>query len=177
MIYFVQTHDKKYIKIGYSRTSRSAKQRLHQLQVKQSKNLKMLKIIYGSRITERYIHNLFWHICKLGEWFWTTEELLNFIDNPEIPKILNKCRSCGYVWSSQIEREAGCPKCDTSEWWLKRKRKSRIVPEYIRPFEYIINKEKYEKLIYNREETIKIPRIKTNNLLKNGESFKIPQNT
>ena len=170
MIYFIQTYDEKYIKIGYSRFYSTTKQRFSQLQSGQPDKLKPLKIIHGSRKTEKYLHIMFLHLRKKGEWFYATKELLHFIDNPKIPKILNKCRRCKYVWTSKTEREIGCPNCNISKWWLKKKRKQKakeIIEEYIIPFEYIIDKDKYEKLICNKKETIIIPKIKTNNLLKN----------
>lgn len=85
MIYFIQDADRTGpIKIGY--TGKNLKQRLLYARQQAEKELKILKVIGGSRALEQGIHRHFSYLRiehpLYKEWYRPEKELLDFIQNP-----------------------------------------------------------------------------------------------
>jgi hypothetical protein len=79
-VYFVT--DGELIKIGYSG---SAKVRMKALKSAAGKDLKLLKVVPGTRDDESRFHKLFQHLRVQGEWFRRDPELLGFIEGRPDP--------------------------------------------------------------------------------------------
>lgn len=80
-VYFIETEDHRFVKIGYSR---DIKMRLSALKVSSPQNLLLLGWIYGDRATESLIHKQFIHLRRNGEWFSNTQEVKEFISSLEL---------------------------------------------------------------------------------------------
>lgn len=76
MIYFVQTADNQYIKIGYAG---DVQKRLGSLQTGNPNALKLVGTQPGEQATERQLHQRFGRLRAQGEWFATTPELVEYI--------------------------------------------------------------------------------------------------
>lgn len=74
MVYLIVTNDKKTCKIGYSNTlTRKA-----QLQTGNAEKLDYIATIdWGTRKTEKFLHNKFNHLKLNNEWFTYTIDILN----------------------------------------------------------------------------------------------------
>jgi hypothetical protein len=75
MIYFVQTSDNQYLKIG---KADDVAKRLSGLQTGQPQKLKLLATMPGGHEEERAIHQRFSHLRTHGEWFHSTPEVVTF---------------------------------------------------------------------------------------------------
>lgn len=80
-VYFVT--DGELIKIGYSG---SAKVRMKALKSAAGKDLRLLKVVPGTRDDESRFHKLFQHLRVHGEWFRRDPELLAFIEGRPTPE-------------------------------------------------------------------------------------------
>jgi DNA-binding XRE family transcriptional regulator len=78
MLYFIKNG--RYVKIGHTN---NIKLRLSDLQVANPERLSVIGLIEGSRNDEAELHNKFKHLSAGGEWFYYTEELIDFIQNLE----------------------------------------------------------------------------------------------
>lgn len=76
-VYFVQAEDGGPIKIGWAQDVAS---RVRQLQVGQSRRLRVIDAIKCSRTYERKLHRQFAASRLFGEWFEPTPELLELIE-------------------------------------------------------------------------------------------------
>ena len=87
MIYFIKNIVSGTIKIGFSDTPNK---RLKDLQTGSPDRLVLIKTIPGDRETESNIHQQFSH-CRLeGEWFASTDELLEFIKGQNKKALVDK---------------------------------------------------------------------------------------
>ena len=84
MVYFVQGHTTRLIKIGWSK---SPSMRFDNLQCGSPDKLVILKEIETSEEAERYLHLQFKDLRQHGEWFYPGERLLKFI--ADVPRIAN----------------------------------------------------------------------------------------
>lgn len=75
MIYFVQTADNQYMKIG---KADDVAKRLSGLQTGAPQKLKLIGTMPGSHDQEREIHQRFGHLRTHGEWFYSTPEIVMF---------------------------------------------------------------------------------------------------
>lgn len=75
MIYFVQTHDNEYVKVG---KADDVQKRLSGLQTGSPRKLKLLAAIPGDHEQERAIHQRFSHLRTHGEWFYATPEIVTY---------------------------------------------------------------------------------------------------
>lgn len=75
MIYFAQTSDNQYIKIG---KTDDVQKRLSGLQTGTPHTLKLLATMPGGHDEERMLHQRFAGIRARGEWFHTTKALVEF---------------------------------------------------------------------------------------------------
>ena len=73
-VYFIKSGD--LIKIGYTG---DLEERKRNIQVNNPTVVEVLKTIPGGYPEEQQLHQKFAHLNKLGEWFYSTQELLNFI--------------------------------------------------------------------------------------------------
>lgn len=76
-VYFVQSEDGGPIKIGWAQDVAS---RVRQLQVGQSRRLRVIDAIQCRRSYERDLHRQFAESRLFGEWFEPTPELLELIE-------------------------------------------------------------------------------------------------
>jgi hypothetical protein len=76
MIYFVQTDDNRFIKVGKANDPR---QRLASLQTGSPVRLKLIGAIPGGHETEHAIHQRFQALRTYGEWFRASDDLLDYI--------------------------------------------------------------------------------------------------
>lgn len=110
MIYFIQEGNKGPVKIGYAI---DPKARLKQLQTGNSEKLLILKVIPGDEQRESKIHGSLEQFRKRGEWFFTTKEVLDFInklDEPEFELLKGKA----YVVLRRKDEDSDtepCPFC------------------------------------------------------------------
>ena len=79
-IYFILDARNNAIKIGYSK---NPLQRLSELQVGNSTQLRLIKTIEGGVNVERKLHTKFKDLRISGEWFQASQELMRFIDSLE----------------------------------------------------------------------------------------------
>ena len=79
MIYFIQSEENGYIKIGYSQNANTLETRLSTLQIGNPHRLTLLKTIEGDIKYEKVLHLVFADDRILGEWFEPTTSLLNFL--------------------------------------------------------------------------------------------------
>lgn len=75
MIYFVQTADNQFVKIG---KADDVAKRLSGLQTGAAQKLKLLATMPGGHEEERAIHQRFDHLRTQGEWFYSTPEIVTF---------------------------------------------------------------------------------------------------
>jgi len=75
MIYFIQTADNQYVKVG--KADNPAK-RLLELQTAAPQKLKLLATLAGGHEQERAIHQRFEHLRARGEWFYATPDLVSY---------------------------------------------------------------------------------------------------
>ena len=76
-IYFIETIDYDFIKIGIST---NVSQRLKSLQSSCPLELRMLRYIKGGPKDEQYLHNRFAKYIVRGEWYCKSKDLMDFID-------------------------------------------------------------------------------------------------
>lgn len=76
MIYFVQTADNQYVKIGYAT---DVQKRLGSLQTGSPQPLKLIGTQPGDQPVERKLHERFHHLRRQGEWFETAPALVEYI--------------------------------------------------------------------------------------------------
>lgn len=76
-IYFIQSGD--YVKIGYSK---NPEKRLKSLQTGNQAPLKLLLVLDGGTDKEAELHERFAELRSRGEWFYHSNDLAHFIDNP-----------------------------------------------------------------------------------------------
>ena len=74
MIYFIKLND--FVKIGFSD---DVSKRVAQLQTSSPYNLDVLCIIEGDYDKEKELHELFKQYSARGEWFYLSEEILEYI--------------------------------------------------------------------------------------------------
>lgn len=74
-VYFIKSGD--LIKIGYTG---DIEERKRNLQVNNPTIVEVLKTIPGGYQEEQLLHKKFAHLNKTGEWFYATQELLDFIE-------------------------------------------------------------------------------------------------
>lgn len=80
MIYFIQAENG-LIKIGFSKNVTS---RLSNMQVRSPLKLTLLSTIKGTVVMEKELHYKFSKFREHGEWFKPTQDIINFIANPNI---------------------------------------------------------------------------------------------
>lgn len=73
-VYFIRSND--LIKIGYTG---DLSKRIISVQVNNPTIVEVLKTIPGGYQEEQQLHKKFAHLNKTGEWFYATQELLDFI--------------------------------------------------------------------------------------------------
>lgn len=76
MIYFVQTEDNQFVKIGYAG---DVSKRLAGLQTSSPQTLKLIGTQPGDHGLERRLHERFGYLRTRGEWFATSTDLLEYI--------------------------------------------------------------------------------------------------
>lgn len=76
MIYFVQTSDNRFIKIG---KANDPSQRLASLQTGSPVRLKLIGAVPGGHETEHAVHQRFQALRTYGEWFRASDDLLDYI--------------------------------------------------------------------------------------------------
>lgn len=79
MVYFITDGD--YIKIGY--TKNNSDKRLKQLQTSNAKRMFVVGYVEGDKTVEKNLHKKF-NDCIVrqnGEWFFPTEQLLQYIND------------------------------------------------------------------------------------------------
>ena len=76
VVYFIQTADEKYVKIGYTT---SLEKRLSTLSTASIFNLKLLFSFETDRSTEGELHKKFSHLRVNREWFKINHEILSYI--------------------------------------------------------------------------------------------------
>lgn len=74
-VYFIKSGD--LIKIGYTG---DLEERKRTLQVNNPTVVEVLKTMPGGYLEEQRLHQKFDHLNKQGEWFYSTQELLDFIN-------------------------------------------------------------------------------------------------
>lgn len=74
MIYLI-SHSNQYLKIGYSK---NINKRICQLQVSSPVKLELLHLIDGDVSLEKELHLLFKDFRTNGEWFYYSDEILNY---------------------------------------------------------------------------------------------------
>ncbi len=80
VVYFIATHDCRYVKIG---TTTRIVSRLSQIQTAHPEDLTLLGITLGSRSTEKEWHDRWSHLHVRGEWYRLTTELRDAIADSE----------------------------------------------------------------------------------------------
>lgn len=92
MIYFIRSHCKQFIKIGYTK---DLDRRVKEFQTATPKKIKVLGVIDGTTTTESSLHELFKKYRETGEWF------RNQGDVKALQMLLtNGCDDCPYELSS-----------------------------------------------------------------------------
>ncbi len=81
MIYFIQGETTKLIKIGYSR---NPIRRFKKLKRTNSEDLRLLRIIRGTRADEASLHNKFKSLRKHNEWFNPNREMINYMREQDL---------------------------------------------------------------------------------------------
>jgi T5orf172 domain len=88
-VYFLETHDGQFVKIGFSNSVARRFARISPLMP----GLRVLGYMPGTRATEMWLHGRFAAHRERGEWFRTSDELRNFLTHggllqlpPEPPK-------------------------------------------------------------------------------------------
>lgn len=77
MIYFIQTGDNRYIKIGYTAAT-DVKKRIASIQTSIPFEVKVLATMPGTQEIERQLHKRFGGLQERGEWFRTQRDLVTF---------------------------------------------------------------------------------------------------
>lgn len=86
MIYFiVEKASPDQVKIGFSKNSKTLKDRISQLQIGNSSKLEVLGIMDGSMGLEKRLHRIMDDYWISGEWFSLCEPLRNYIDKNTKP--------------------------------------------------------------------------------------------
>ncbi len=80
VVYFIATHDRRYVKIG---TTRRLVSRLGQIQSSHPEPIHLLGIAVGSYDVERRWHEQWKHLRARGEWFTLTPGLQACIDEDD----------------------------------------------------------------------------------------------
>ena len=81
-VYFIQAGSNGAIKIGFTE-DQDINKRLIQLQTGNPEKLNVLKLIKGTKATEKKLHKLFKEYRLYGEWFAPNRDLYNFIYNDD----------------------------------------------------------------------------------------------
>jgi len=81
MVYFIGNKEKQLVKIG---KANQPKRRIEEIQVGFPYQLEIFLIIEGNEAIEKTLHNKFKNKHIRGEWFILDEDILSFIDNPQI---------------------------------------------------------------------------------------------
>lgn len=79
MIYFIHLAKHRQIKIGYTLSTDSLKQRMELLGMANPEPLELLGVLDGAIRQEKSLHHQFRHLRVKGEWFRATEELTTYI--------------------------------------------------------------------------------------------------
>lgn len=107
VIYFILDTYSNAVKIGYT-TIKGLRRRLQTLQTGTPYELRLLGALWGDRLTEKQIHNMFKPSHIRGEWFNYSKELEDFIseswdfsviesiENKLFKKIINKPRKVSH---------------------------------------------------------------------------------
>ena len=101
-VYFILCSTQRMVKIGH--TNNMVK-RLHQLQVGCPYELKVIKTMDGDYELEQELHKRFDHYRVQGEWFVYSQEIKDYLNNPEVdPKTEEEifCDKCG-ITLKQLE--------------------------------------------------------------------------
>ena len=116
LVYFIQEGSNGAIKIGYS--NQGVEKRLIELQVGNPRKLYVLRTIEGDKKLEHELHLFFAKYKLIGEWFYPSKELFDFIYNEEYynlnidtiketgkPKYrgIIKCKDCGKNYKPKLE--------------------------------------------------------------------------
>jgi len=80
VVYFIATHDDRYVKIG---TTTRIVSRLSQIQTSHPEDVRLLGITQGSRNREKVWHDRWSHLHTRGEWYRLTPELRDAIADSE----------------------------------------------------------------------------------------------
>jgi len=124
-VYFLETEDQQYVKIGYSI---HPQKRLLEIRA-HNPGARLLGCIRGSLIVERKLHWQFQDERYDGEWFRYSSRLRQFIQDlegfkpspesepeSELP-LYPECLRCGHKWLRRVEwLPKECPSCRQSEW-------------------------------------------------------------
>lgn len=88
MIYFIQSGDSEFVKIGYCLGKPET--RLRQLQCGNPEPLRLIAVRDGSRDDESYWHQQFAHLRVRGEWFKWCDEIKEYatplLADPEVKR-------------------------------------------------------------------------------------------
>ena len=79
MIYFIKDSGTGSIKIGYTKSLETLKERIKALQIGNPKELTLAGVMFGDQTNEQGIHQRFKHYGLGGEWFNPGSGLLDFI--------------------------------------------------------------------------------------------------
>lgn len=82
MIYFIQAGDEGPIKIGYTLGTDNFKHRFRMLQTGNHEELRLLKLVEGSKRDEESLHLQFHHLqYRAGsEWFYDSQQIRDLIE-------------------------------------------------------------------------------------------------
>lgn len=125
-VYFVETQDGQFIKIGHSRRPRV---RMGELRAAQPGALRMIGCVSGTEQIESWLHQLFREDRDHGEWFRSSDRLRDLLGllplsaPPEIKSPITntgskelQCLRCGQTWRSRVLRPKACPNCKQPRW-------------------------------------------------------------
>jgi hypothetical protein len=85
MVYFIQTGDGGYVKIGWTENEASLATRLISLQHANALRLSVIRVLDVERWAEFWLHGFFAEQRLIGEWFTFTEEMLSVVPPGERP--------------------------------------------------------------------------------------------
>lgn len=98
MVYLLEDVDKKYLKIGYS--DNNPEGRLAAIKVETKLHLRIVYVINGTRQLERGLHSMFKNYHIKREWFWYSEDILNYF-----AKLYDDCENIIYRWHFEFSHE------------------------------------------------------------------------
>lgn len=138
-VYFLETGDGQFIKIGYS--VNVAKRMTDLDHSVPGPRLRPLGFFPASRATEAWLHRKFARLRDKGEWFQSTPEIRQFVENLGLiqpgparrPRHVrtgtHRCTRCSHGWQQRAPEEGRpkqCPACKSPYWDRPRVRGQQV---------------------------------------------------